>query len=145
MQLFLVHTSALFSKHSNNLYSQFDCAQKLGLTAEQRPVEGELLGKVLDVCDTLVHSPGEVVRMVKTAQDDAGEVDGLHEVAHQRALNAYNIPPKKHKKKKKTKLWFIGLSNIFRQYNGNSRDSDFQKKLMSFNEWYEEQTKQMVF
>lgn len=80
--------------------SHFYCTQKLGLTAEQRPVEGELLGKVLDVCDALVHGPGEVVCMVKTAEDDAGEVDGLHEVAHQRALNAHNIPPKKHKKKK---------------------------------------------
>lgn len=63
------------------------------LTAEQRPVEGELLGKVLDVSDALVHGPGEVVCVVQTAQDDAGEVDGLHEVAHQRALDAHNVPP----------------------------------------------------
>lgn len=31
--------------------------------------------------------------MVEAAQDDAGEVDWLCEVAHQGALNAHHIPP----------------------------------------------------
>lgn len=31
--------------------------------------------------------------MVQAAQDDAGEVDGLCEVAHQRALDAHHVPP----------------------------------------------------
>lgn len=110
--VFLVHTSALFSPHRYELYSHFYCAQKLGLTAEQRPVEGELLGKVLDVCDALVHGPGEVVRMVKTAEDDAGEVDGLHEVAHQRALDAHNIPPKKKRKKQSYGLFDCRLESV---------------------------------
>ena len=47
------------------------------LTAEQGSVEVELLGQVLNVCDALVHSAGQVVRVVQAAQDDAGEVDGL--------------------------------------------------------------------
>lgn len=63
------------------------------LTTEQRPVEGELLGQVLDIGDALVHGPGEVVSVVEAAQDDAGEVDWLCEVAHQGALNAHHIPP----------------------------------------------------
>lgn len=67
------------------------------LTAEQRPVEGELLWQVLDICDALVHGPGEVVGMVKAAKDDAGEVDWLCEVAHQRPLNAHHIPPAERK------------------------------------------------
>lgn len=78
--------------------SHFYCALEPGLTAEQGPVEGELLGKVLDVCDALVHGPGEVVCVVKTAQDDAGEVDGRCEIAHQRALNAHNVPPTNNNK-----------------------------------------------
>lgn len=64
-----------------------------GLTAEQRPVEGELLRQVLDVCDALVHGSGQVVGVVEAAEDDAGEVDGLREVAHQGALDAHHIPP----------------------------------------------------
>lgn len=74
-------------------YSPIYSTSKQALTAEQRPVEGELLGQVLDICDALVHGPGEVVSMVKAAKDDAGEVDWLCEVAHQRALNAHHIPP----------------------------------------------------
>lgn len=31
--------------------------------------------------------------MVQAAQDDAGEVDGLGEVAHQRALKSNHVPP----------------------------------------------------
>lgn len=40
-------------------------------TAEQGPVEGELLGQVLDVSDALVHGPREMISMVQAAQDDA--------------------------------------------------------------------------
>lgn len=40
-------------------------------TAEQRPVEGELLGQVFDVCDALVHGPREMISVVQAAQDDA--------------------------------------------------------------------------
>lgn len=74
------------------------------LTAEQRPVEGERLRQVLDVCDALVHGPGEVVGVVKAAQDDAGEVDGLREVAHQRALDAHHVPPAGRRRIRKTGL-----------------------------------------
>lgn len=52
------------------------------LTTEQRPVESELLGQVLNICNALVHGPGEVVGVVKAAKDDAGEVDWLSKVAH---------------------------------------------------------------
>jgi len=31
--------------------------------------------------------------VVKAAEDDAGEVDRLCEVAHQRALDAHHVPP----------------------------------------------------
>lgn len=34
-----------------------------------------------------------MVSMVQAAQNDAGEVDGLSEVAHQRALESNYIPP----------------------------------------------------
>lgn len=74
-------------------------------TAEQRPVEVELLRQVLDVCDALVHGPGEVVGVVKAAQDDAGEVDRLREVAHQRALDAHHIPPGGRKQVRKSKIF----------------------------------------
>lgn len=67
------------------------------LTTEKRPVEGELLGQVFDICDALVHGPGEVVSMVKAAQDYAGEVDWLCEVAHQGALDAHHVPPAERK------------------------------------------------
>lgn len=36
--------------------------------------------------------------MVKAAKDDAGEVDGRCEIAHQRALNAHNVPPTNNNK-----------------------------------------------
>lgn len=62
------------------------------LTAEQGPVEGELLRQVFDVCDALVHCSGQMICMIQAAQDDAGEVDGLGEVAHQRALDTHHIP-----------------------------------------------------
>ncbi len=62
------------------------------LTAEQGVVEGELLGQVFDVSDPLVHGSGEMISVIQAAQDDAGEVDGLSEVAHQRALDAHHIP-----------------------------------------------------
>lgn len=65
----------------------------LTLTTEQRPVEGELLRQVLDVGDALVHGPGEVVGVVQAAQDDAGEVDWLCEVAHEGTLDAHHVPP----------------------------------------------------
>ena len=64
-----------------------------GLTTEERPVEGELLRQVLDVGDALVHGTGQVVGVVQAAQDDAGEVDGLGEVAHERALDPHHVPP----------------------------------------------------
>lgn len=51
------------------------------------------MGQVLDICNALVHGSGEMVSMVKAAEDDAGEVDRLCEVAHQRALDAHYIPP----------------------------------------------------
>lgn len=66
-------------------------------TAEQRPVEGERLWEVLDVCDALVHGPGEVVGVVEAAEDDAGEVDGLGEVAHQRTLDSHHVPSAREK------------------------------------------------
>lgn len=63
------------------------------LTTEQRPVQAERLRQVLDLCDPLVHGPGEVVGVVQAAQDDAGKVNGLCEVAHQRALEPDHVPP----------------------------------------------------
>lgn len=75
------------------MFCSFSSSVGRARTTEQRPVEGELLRQVLDVCDALVHGPGEVVGVVKAAQDDAGEVDRLCEVAHQRALDANHIPP----------------------------------------------------
>lgn len=57
--------------------------QREELTAEERPVESELLRQVLDVSDALVHGTGQVVGVVEAAQDDAGEVDGFGEVAHE--------------------------------------------------------------
>ena len=52
------------------------------LTTEQGSVQAEGLWQVLDVSNPLVHGPGEVVGVIQAAQDDAGEVDGLGEVAH---------------------------------------------------------------
>ena len=63
------------------------------LTAEQRPVQAEGRRQVLDLGNPLVHGPGEVVGVVQAAQDDAGEVDGLGEVAHQAALEPNHVPP----------------------------------------------------
>lgn len=37
--------------------------------------------------------------MVQAAQDDAGKVDGLCEIAHQGALESNHIPPEVGKKK----------------------------------------------
>lgn len=70
------------------------------LTAEQRPVQAEGLRQVLDVSDPLVHGSGEVVGVVQAAQDDAGEVDRLCEIAHQGALESNHIPPEGKLKKK---------------------------------------------
>ena len=70
------------------------CSQEGGvLAAEQRLVEGVQRGQVLDVGDALVHGPGEVVPVVQAAQNDAGEVNGLHEDAEQGPLDAHHIPP----------------------------------------------------
>lgn len=63
------------------------------LAAEQRLVEGVQRREVLDVRDPLVHGSGQVVAVVQAAQDDAGEVDGLHEDAEQRALDSHHVPP----------------------------------------------------
>lgn len=52
-----------------------------------------MLGQVFDVSDPLVHGSGEMISVIQAAQDDAGEVDGLGEVAHQRALDAHHVPP----------------------------------------------------
>lgn len=52
-----------------------------------------MLGQVFDVSDPLVHGSGEMISVIQAAQDDAGEVDGLSEVAHQRALDAHHVPP----------------------------------------------------
>lgn len=62
------------------------------LAAEQGLVEGVERWQVLYVGDPLVHGPGEVVPVVQAAQDDAGEVDGLHENAEQGALDAHHVP-----------------------------------------------------
>lgn len=62
------------------------------LAAEQGLVEGVEWRQVLYVGDPLVHGPGEVVPVVQAAQDDAGEVDGLHENAEQGALDAHHVP-----------------------------------------------------
>lgn len=62
-------------------------------STEQWSVQAERLWQVLDLSNPLVHGSGEVVGMVQAAQDDAGEVDGLSEVAHQRALKSNNVPP----------------------------------------------------
>lgn len=64
------------------------------LTTEQRSVQTEGLWQVVDVSDSLVHGSGEVVGVVQAAQDDAGEVDRLCEIAHQGALESNHIPPK---------------------------------------------------
>ena len=61
------------------------------LAAEQRLVERVQRGQVLDVGDALVHGPGEVVPVVQAAQNDAGEVNGLHEDAEQGPLDAHHI------------------------------------------------------
>lgn len=63
------------------------------LTAEQWPIQAERLRQVLNLRDPLVHGSGEVVGMVKATQDDAREVNGLCEVAHQRALESDHVPP----------------------------------------------------
>lgn len=63
------------------------------LTTEQRPVQAEGLWQVVDVSDSLIHGSGEVVGVVQAAQDDAGEVDRLGEIAHQGALESNHIPP----------------------------------------------------
>lgn len=63
------------------------------LTTEQRSVQTEGLWQVVDVGDPLVHGSGEVVGVVQAAQDDAGEVDRLCEIAHQGALQSNHIPP----------------------------------------------------
>lgn len=52
-----------------------------------------MLGQVFDVSNPLVHGSGEMISVIQAAQDDAGEVDGLSEVAHQRALDAHHVPP----------------------------------------------------
>lgn len=62
------------------------------LAAEQGLVEGVEWWQVLYVGDPLVHGPGEVVPVVQAAQDDAGEVNGLHENAEQGPLDAYHVP-----------------------------------------------------
>lgn len=63
------------------------------LTAEQRLVQAERRRQVLDLGNPLVHGSGEVVGVVQAAQDDAGEVDGLSEIAHQTALEPNHVPP----------------------------------------------------
>lgn len=65
------------------------------LTAEQRLVQAERWRQVLDLGNPLVHGSGEVVGVVQAAQDDAGEVDGLSEIAHQTALEPNHVPPVK--------------------------------------------------
>ena len=47
------------------------------LTAEEWTVQAERQWEVLNVGNPLVHGAGQVVGVVQTAQDDAGEVDGL--------------------------------------------------------------------
>lgn len=64
----------------------------LVLATEQGLVESVEWRQVLYVGDALVHGPGEVVAMVQAAQDDAGEVDGLHKDAEQGPLDAYHVP-----------------------------------------------------
>lgn len=70
--------------------------QSVLLTAEQWSVQAEGLWQVFDLTDPLIHGPGEVVSMVQTAQDDAGEIDWLSEVAQQRALETNHIPPERN-------------------------------------------------
>lgn len=62
------------------------------LATEQRLVEGVERWQVLYVGDPLVHGPGKVVPVVKAAQDDAREVNGLHENAEQGSLDAHHVP-----------------------------------------------------
>lgn len=69
------------------------------LTTEQRPVQTEGLRQVVDVSNSLVHGSGEVVGVVQAAQDDAGEVERLGEIAHQGALESDHIPPEEGGKK----------------------------------------------
>lgn len=80
------------------------------LTTEQRSVQTEGLWQVVDVSDPLVHGSGEVVGMVQAAQDDAGEVDRLCEIAHQGALESNHIPPEGWRKKNKTNQFNSHLS-----------------------------------
>lgn len=84
-------------------------AQREGLTAEERPVEGELLRQVLDVGNALVHGAGQVVGVVEAAQDDAGEVDGLCKVAHERALDPHHVPPAGRPISHETHSWLSQL------------------------------------
>lgn len=62
------------------------------LATEQRLVEGVERWQVLYVGDPLVHGPGKVVPMVEASQDDAREVNGLHENAEQGSLDAHHVP-----------------------------------------------------
>lgn len=81
------------------------------LTAEQWSVQAERLWQVLDLSDPLVHGSGEVVGMIQAAQDDAGEVHGLSEVAHQRALESNHVPPEEGQNKR-----FCSISQITIQF-----------------------------
>lgn len=74
------------------LVNDLGAGARCSLTAEQGPVERELLGQVFDVSDPLVHGSGEMISVIQAAQNDAGEVDGLGEVAHERALDAHHVP-----------------------------------------------------
>lgn len=57
--------------------------------------------------------------MVQAPQDDAGEVDGFSEVAHQRALNTKNIPPRGDKVNMSLSVLFcISLSVPLHSFSG---------------------------
>lgn len=90
---------------------------RLFLTAKQWSVQAEGLRQVLDLSNPLVHGSGEVVSMIEAAQDDAGEVDGLSEVAHQRALESNHVPPEAGQNKR-----FCSISQITIQFVCKSTD-----------------------
>lgn len=88
------------------------------LTTEQRSVQTEGLRQVVNVGDSLVHGSGEVVGVVQAAQDDAGEVDRLCEIAHQGALESNHIPPERGGQTKSVHLGnrTITFLHIYRQW-----------------------------
>lgn len=56
--------------------------------------------------------------MVQAAQDDAGEVDGLGEVAHQRTLETNHVPPERYRVRDSFKFILV-----------NHRDKETEERI----------------